>query len=73
MLAGNYRVQRTAEASADGALDLVKAMIFSNTPPLNLPLSIPSTDAAARPGEPAPTRTATASATASPTPTRAST
>ena len=48
MLAGNYRVQRTAEASADGALDLVKAMIFSNAPQLNLPLSIPSTDAAAK-------------------------
>ena len=48
MLAGNYRVQRTAEASADGALDLVKAMIYSNTPQLTLPLSIPSTDTAAR-------------------------
>lgn len=48
MLAGNYRVQRTAETAADGALDLVKAMIFGNTPTLNLPLSIPSTDAAAR-------------------------
>ena len=48
MLAGNYRVQRVAEASADGALDLVKGMIYGNTPQLNLPLSIPSTDVAAR-------------------------
>ena len=42
MLAGNYRVQRTAEAAADGALDLVKAMIYGNAPLLNLPLSIPA-------------------------------
>ncbi len=47
MLAGNYRVQRTAEAAADGALDLVKAMIFSNAPLLNLPLSIPADGSAA--------------------------
>ena len=47
MLAGNYRVQRTAEAAADGALDLVKAMIFSNAPQLTLPLSIPAGGAAA--------------------------
>jgi hypothetical protein len=47
MLAGNYRAQRTAEASADGALELVKGMIYGNTPQLNLPLSIPGTNAAA--------------------------
>lgn len=47
MLAGNYRVQRTAEASADGALDLVKAMVLNNAPQLTLPLGIPATDAAA--------------------------
>jgi hypothetical protein len=47
MLAGNNRVQRTAEVAADGALDLVKAMIYGNTAQLNLPLSIPGTDAAA--------------------------
>lgn len=48
MLAGNYRVQRAAEASADGALDLVKAMIFGNASEISLPLSIPATDAAAK-------------------------
>ena len=47
MLAGNYRVQRTAEVAADGALDLVKAMIFSNSPQLTLPLSIPADGTAA--------------------------
>ncbi len=47
-LAGNYRVQRTAEVAADGALDLTKAMIYGNVPLLNLPLSIPTTDSAAR-------------------------
>jgi hypothetical protein len=48
MLAGNYRAQRVAEAAADGGLDLVKGMIYGNTLQLNLPLSIPSTDVAAR-------------------------
>lgn len=46
-LAVNYRTQRTAEAAADGALDLVKAMIFGNEPTLVLPLGIPATAAAA--------------------------
>ena len=58
MLAGNYRVQRTAEASADGALDLVKAMIFSNAPQLNPAVEHPHRRRA-RPGEPVRTRTAT--------------
>jgi len=48
MLAGNYRVQRTAEVAADGALELVKGMIYGNTPTLYLPLSIPADAACAR-------------------------
>ncbi|MHB8835770.1 MAG: pilus assembly PilX N-terminal domain-containing protein [Candidatus Methylomirabilia bacterium] len=48
MLAGNYRVQRTAEVAADGALELVKGMIYGNTPTINLPLTIPATADAAK-------------------------
>ncbi len=46
-LAGNYRVQRTAEVAADGGLELVKAMIYGNAPTLDLPLSIPADGTAA--------------------------
>ena len=47
-VAGNYQAQRAAEMVADGGLELTKAMIFGNETLLNLPISIPSTDSAAR-------------------------
>jgi type II secretory pathway pseudopilin PulG len=47
-VAGNYQAQRAAEVVADGGLELTKAMIYGNETLLNLPISIPATDAAAR-------------------------
>lgn len=47
-VAGNYKAQRAAEVVADSALEMTKAMLYGSEGRLVLPLSIPTTDAAAR-------------------------